>query len=92
MKKATKAYKHHTNKKRRPAPEIAVGSMVHLDSKNLKVRWVGRKLGLRKIGPLKVLEQISPMAYRVELPHGYSAQNVFHISCLTPERRPPMEH
>ena len=92
LNKATKAYKHQADKKRRPTPEIAVGSMVYLESKNLKVRWVGRKLGPRKIGPLKVLEKISPLAYRVELPHGSSAHNVFHVSRLTPERRPPMEH
>lgn len=82
--KATITYKHHIDKKRRPDPLLEIEFIVYLEAKNLKVQWVGRKLVPKEIRPLKVLERIYSPVYQVELPHGSSAHNIFHISCLTP--------
>ena len=65
---------------------------MYLDTKNLNVKWVGRKLGPRRIGPLTVLERINPLSYRISMPHGSTAHNVFHVSRLTAERLPPPAH
>lgn len=90
--KASIPYKHHNNKKRRPASLLEVVSKVYLDVKSLKVLWVGRKLKSMKIVSLEVLERISSLIYQVEIPRGFSAHKVFHISRLASERRSPMEH
>ncbi len=46
-----------------------VGDLVLLNTKNLPLApGLSRKLATKHLGPLKVLQVISPVAYRVELP------------------------
>jgi hypothetical protein len=42
------------------------------------------KLQFRRDGPYTISEVINPYAYRVDLPPGFLAHNVFNISALTP--------
>jgi hypothetical protein len=42
-----------------------------------------RKLSPWRYGPFKVLEQISPVTYRIDLPHTMKIHNVFHVDLLT---------
>jgi hypothetical protein len=64
---------------------IAVGDSVFLSTANIKLKFKGSpKLLPRWIGPLKVLERINPVAFRLELPSNLKVHNVFHISLLKP--------
>jgi len=55
-----------------------------LDSQNLRVNTLSRKLSPRRYGPFKVLKQVSPVAYCIELPPSMKIHNVFHIDLLIP--------
>ncbi|KAL0705522.1 hypothetical protein Bca4012_071947 [Brassica carinata] len=41
------------------------------------------KLRSRKIGPIEVLEQINPNAYRVQLPSHINTSNVFNVKYMS---------
>jgi hypothetical protein len=75
----SKRIKHYT-----PKRTLSPGDKVMLDSRNLKVNTPSRKLSPRRYGPFKVLKQISPVAYRIELPPSMKIHNVFHIDLLIP--------
>jgi len=66
------------------AQEFAVGDMVMLSAKNLKVREPSRKLSHRFIGPFRIQGAVGTQAYRLSLPSFYRIHNVFHVSLLEP--------
>eukprot|EP00882_Tetradesmus_deserticola_P000856 GHRQ01000930.1.p1 GENE.GHRQ01000930.1~~GHRQ01000930.1.p1 ORF type:complete len:1344 (+),score=98.92 GHRQ01000930.1:408-4034(+) len=71
--------------RRRRDMNILVGDSVFLSTVNIKMKFKGSpKLLPRWIGPFKVLEQINPVAFRLELPSNLKVHNVFHISLLKP--------
>jgi hypothetical protein len=81
---------------RRSAHDIAVGEEVLLSTANLRLRNPGaQKLMPRYVGPFKVLQEVGPVAFKLELPHTLRAIHpVFHVSLLRryhtgPGRRPP---
>ena len=49
------------------------------------------KLALKRYGPFKVLKEISPVVYHLELPPHWTLHNVFHASLLMPYQEMP-EH
>src|SRR6266567_8875663 len=63
---------------------LVSGDMVWLDARNLKIKTPSKKLSPRRYGPYPVLEQISPVTYRIKLPSSLRIKNVFHIDLLTP--------
>ncbi|GJW00091.1 hypothetical protein Tco_1555342 [Tanacetum coccineum] len=73
----------YANVRRKPL-EFQIGDRVMLKVSPRKgiFRFGKRgKLNLRYIGPFKILERISPVAYRLELPEELSnVHNTFHIS------------
>ena len=44
-----------------------------------------RKLTPRHLGPFEVIEEISPVVYKLRLPEAWRIHNVFHASLLTPQ-------
>ena len=79
QKSLSKRIKHYI-----PRRTLSPGNKVMLDSRNLQVKSPSRKLSPRRYGPFKVLKQVSPVAYCIELPPSMKIHNVSHIDLLIP--------
>jgi hypothetical protein len=56
-----------------------IGEKVWLDSQNLRLKTNSTKLTDKPLGPFKVLEKLSDLAYRLELPEHLKIHNVFYV-------------
>ena len=62
--------------------KFEVGDKVWLDARNLHLKMT-RKLTPRRLGPFEVIEEISPVVFKLKLPEAWHIHNVFHASLLT---------
>ena len=76
--------------KHRDMPKYAVGDCVWLDGRNLKTDQPTSKLAPRRHGPFTIAQVMSPISYRLELPHQWRIHLVFHTDLLTPYRETKM--
>jgi hypothetical protein len=60
------------------------GDQVWLEATNLRFPHQKTKLLPKCYGPFKVTKEISPVAFRLELPASWNIHNVFHASLLSP--------
>ena len=66
--------------------------LVNIHSLNLpESKGPGAKFTRRYDGPFEVTEQVSPVAYRIRLPHSYGIHPVLSIAHLEPYRSDPVE-
>jgi hypothetical protein len=72
--------------KHRDTPKYKVGDLVWLEGKNLRTNQPMAKLVPRRHGPFKVIQVMSDVNYRLELPTQWSIHPMFHIDLLTPYR------
>ena len=79
MIKAQKSWVKHKD-----TPKYKEGDLVWLEGKNLRIAQPMPKLGARHHGPFKVVQVMSPINYRLELPTQWSIHPVFHTDLLTP--------
>ena len=79
MIKAQKSWVKHKD-----TPKYKEGDLVWLEGKNLRTAQPTPKLGARRHGLFKVVQVMSPINYRLELPTQWSIHPVFHIDLLTP--------
>jgi len=84
--RAQQRQQKYANQHRRDA-KFSVGDEVLLSTKILNLHLpegATPKLYPKYTGPLKVLEVISPVAYKLKLPPTMKCHNIFHISLLKP--------
>ena len=81
MIKAQKSWVKHKD-----TPKYKEGDLVWLEGKNLRTAQPMPKLRVRRHGPFKVVQVMSPINYHLELPTQWSIHPVFHIDLLTPYR------
>src|SRR6266478_3976142 len=67
-----------------PPAQFHLREQVWLDASHLKLPHQKAKLTPKCLGPFKIIQEISPVAYRLELPPNWRIHNVFHTSLLTP--------
>jgi hypothetical protein len=70
--------------KHRDTPKYKEGDLVWLEGKNLCINQPTTKLAPRRHGPFKIVQVMSTVNYRLELPMQWSIHPVFHIDLLTP--------
>ena len=61
-----------------------LGQKVWLEAKNLKINTPSQKLSHKWEGPFEVLEVLSPLVYKLQLPKSWKIHPVFHASLLLP--------
>jgi len=67
-----------------PPSQYKPGQRVWLDATHLKLPHQKAKLTLKHLGPFKIIEEISPVAYRLALQANWRIHDVFHTSLLNP--------
>ena len=66
-----------------------IGNQVWLEGKNLKFPHQATKLNPKCYGPFKIIKEISPVAYQLQLPPSWNIHPVFHASFLSPYSKTP---
>jgi hypothetical protein len=61
-----------------------IGDQVWLKGKNLRFPHQATKLNPKRYGPFKIIKEISPVAYQLQLPPSWNIHPVFHASLLLP--------
>jgi hypothetical protein len=83
MQAAQQRQKAHADAHRRELL-LAAGDEVLLSTKNIKVKTAGtHKLLPQWIGPLKVLQCVNEVAYKLSLPPSLNIHPVFHVDTCT---------
>ena len=72
-----------------PPAQYRARDQVWLEGKNLKFLHQVTKLVPKHYGPFKIIKEISPVAYQLQLPPTWTIHDVFHISLLSPYSKTP---
>jgi hypothetical protein len=81
LKKAAKEMKKFYDRGRKPK-EYSVGDRVWLEATNLTTDRPKKKLDHKRLGPFKIIQKISNVVYKLELPPTWRIHPVFHVSKL----------
>jgi len=82
LEKAAEQMKKFADRKRRPTPIFKIGDKVLLDASNYPSERPSRKLSEKRYGPFKIIEKISDLNYRLQLPDNWKIHPVFHVDQL----------
>jgi hypothetical protein len=81
---AIEALNRTTKKAGMPMAQYKTSDQVWLEGKNLKLLHQMTKLVPKRYGPFKIMKEISPVAYRLQLPLIWIIHDIFHTSLLSP--------
>uniref|UniRef100_A0AAQ4RGT8 CCHC-type domain-containing protein n=1 Tax=Gasterosteus aculeatus aculeatus TaxID=481459 RepID=A0AAQ4RGT8_GASAC len=68
IQRAVQRQKGNADLHRRIAPRFQPGQDVWLSTRNIRLRLPSKKLSPRFVGPFKIIKQINPVSYRLQLP------------------------
>ncbi|KAL0203651.1 hypothetical protein M9458_001669, partial [Cirrhinus mrigala] len=88
LQRAVRRTQAQADRRRRPSPPYEPGQWVWLSTRDLRLRLPCRKLSPRYVGPFKIVRQITPVSFRLELPPEYRISPTFHVSLLKPAGPP----
>jgi Chromo (CHRromatin Organisation MOdifier) domain len=71
------------NPRGKTAEKLKKGDQVWLEGKNLSIKGK-QKLMPKRYGPFTITEEVTPVAFRLDLPESMKVHNVFHIDLLSP--------
>ena len=86
LEKSVQAQKEYYDKKRKDV-QFSMGDLVLLSTTNLRMKNIPSKLQRKFVGPFSIVDKISPLVYKLQLPDTWKIHNVFHISLLRPWRQ-----
>ena len=86
---AIKALNHIAEQKGIPLAQYKTRDQVWLEGKNLKLPYQVTKLTPKQFGPFKIIKEISPVAYQLQLLLTWTIHEVFHASLLSPYSETP---
>ena len=86
---ATNAINEATKGDRTIPSQHQVGEQVWLEGKNLKFPYQATKLNPKCYRPFKIIKEISPMVYQLQLPPSWNIHPVFHASLLSSYSKTP---
>ena len=66
-----------------------IGDQVWLEGKNLKFPHQATKLNPKRYGPFKIIKEISPVVYQLQLPPSWNIHPMFHASLLSSYSKTP---
>jgi hypothetical protein len=66
-------------------PPFKVDDWVYLDADNINLARPSVKLSPKFVGPYKIIEQISPVNFRLDLPERLKIFPIFHVELLKPK-------
>jgi hypothetical protein len=81
---AKELQKKYFDRKRAEPPPYVVGDMVLIDTENLNLRRPSVKLSPRFVGPYEIIEQVSPLNFKLDLPSSLKIHPVLHVQVLKP--------
>ncbi len=81
---AIQALNKVTDQKGPPPSQFQIREQVWLDASHLKLPHQKAKLTPKCLGPFRITQEISPVAYHLELPTNWRIHNIFHASLLMP--------
>src|SRR5712672_4078410 len=74
------------NNRETPMPKYKTGDTVWLEATHLNLPYQTPKLAPKRQGPFNIVNVVSPVTYRLQLPAAWNIHAVFHASLLTPYR------
>ena len=84
LEQTREAMKKYYNELVTPQPDIEIGDLVKLTTKDIRTKRPIKKLTPELYGPFKVLEKRGNRAYKLDIPPSWKIHSVFHVSLLEP--------
>ena len=80
-------YKNYAHRNWKLHPNFHIGNYVWLLRRNIQTKRPSRELDYQQLGLFKIIEQVNPVSYRLELPPTMHIPPVFHVSILEPYKK-----